>query len=298
MNRLADEGPYLEASIYFPYNSAELGAEEVAMVMQVAAHARVEPGRTAAVEIRGYADERGPEARNEDLSWARADTVGDRLFPLLPLNMQRVYDARGCGERPSSPGHAEWRRVDVRFVAAARPASSESHADSDAHGGKDANIRPLQQPVLVTEEQRRRATVLAEAYSGAADGHTLAAFAAIGVNRSQLLHLIQTEFRPVSDVERFLDWRLDSYDRAMQADSMPQVRVGEPPSMTPLTRTQWNQLSVLQYRIRALRRATAKLPEDADAARALKTVLSREAKLMKYLKESAAGKVRPGWPFE
>jgi outer membrane protein OmpA-like peptidoglycan-associated protein len=122
--RLANRNMYatLETkSIYFDFSKADLRDEGIAELDEVASALKADPN--AMVELQGFADPRGADRYNYQLTRERVDAVvrylvqrhGIPLWRIHAVGMGKVALAKG--ERPTRETHAKSRRVEIRFLA-------------------------------------------------------------------------------------------------------------------------------------------------------------------------------------
>ena len=88
---LEQTGKYTFRSVHFPSASAELQAEALPELKELAAYLQKHPGKKA--EIAGHTDDVGQAADNQQLSEARAKAVRDYLDQ--PRGCFRPFDVSG-----------------------------------------------------------------------------------------------------------------------------------------------------------------------------------------------------------
>jgi len=92
---LEQTGQYTFRSVHFPSASAELQAEALPELKELAAYLQKHPGKKA--EIAGHTDDVGQAADNQQLSEARAKAVRDYLVSQGVASARLMY--RGYGEQ-------------------------------------------------------------------------------------------------------------------------------------------------------------------------------------------------------
>lgn len=119
--RLASRNDYavLETkSVYFESNKADLRESDTSELQDIVKALKANPN--AIVELRGYADPRGSERYNYQLTRDRVDTVARYLVVQHGIDLRRIY-AVGLGkevvEKGSKQALPKSRRVDVRLLA-------------------------------------------------------------------------------------------------------------------------------------------------------------------------------------
>jgi peptidoglycan-associated lipoprotein len=108
-------------SVYFRFGRATLGDEGINELEEIARALKADPN--AVVELQGFADPRGSDRYNYQLSRERVDAVVRHLVQRHGIELRRIH-AVGMG-KVSRAGHeaaardfyAKSRRVDVRLLA-------------------------------------------------------------------------------------------------------------------------------------------------------------------------------------
>ena len=117
-NRLA---PLEEKVIYFDFGKAELKDEGINELAEVARALQADPN--AVLEVQGFADPRGSDRYNYQLTRERVDAVTRYLVQKHGVELRRIY-AVGMGKLTPVPGEkqsrdtmAKSRRVEIRVLA-------------------------------------------------------------------------------------------------------------------------------------------------------------------------------------
>lgn len=108
-------------TIYFDFNKADLRDEGINELADVAKALKADPN--AVLELQGFADPRGSDRYNYQLTRERVDAVVRDLVNRQGIDLRRIY-AVGMGKVAPEPGTkpdkdtlAKSRRVDMRIVA-------------------------------------------------------------------------------------------------------------------------------------------------------------------------------------
>jgi outer membrane protein OmpA-like peptidoglycan-associated protein len=108
-------------SIYFDFNKADLKDEGVNELRDVANALKADPN--AVLELQGFADARGPDKYNYQLTRDRVDAVVRYLVMREGIDLRRIA-AVGMGkatladgEKPNKDTYAKSRRVEMRLLA-------------------------------------------------------------------------------------------------------------------------------------------------------------------------------------
>jgi len=108
-------------SIYFDFAKADVRDEGMAELEDIAKALKADPN--AVVELQGFADPRGDERYNYQLTRERVDAVTRYLVQRHGIDLRRIH-AVGMGKVPPAPGEkatremlAKSRRVDIRLLA-------------------------------------------------------------------------------------------------------------------------------------------------------------------------------------
>jgi outer membrane protein OmpA-like peptidoglycan-associated protein len=121
--RFANRNRYAELgtmSIYFHFNKAVLQDRSMTELDEIASALKADPN--AVVELKGFADPRGTERYNFQLTRERVDAVVRYLVERHGIDLRRIH-AVGmgkvvqAGEKPSKEAFARSRRVDIRLLA-------------------------------------------------------------------------------------------------------------------------------------------------------------------------------------
>ena len=117
-NRLAS---LEEKVIYLDFGKAELKDEGINELAEVARALQADPN--SVLEVQGFADPRGSDRYNYQLTRERVDAVTRYLVQKHGVELRRIY-AVGMGKLPPTPGEkssrdtmAKSRRVEIRVLA-------------------------------------------------------------------------------------------------------------------------------------------------------------------------------------
>jgi outer membrane protein OmpA-like peptidoglycan-associated protein len=122
--RIADRNRYATVEtkvIFFDFNRADLRDEGVNELQDVARALQADPN--AVLELQGFADPRGSDRYNYQLTRDRVDAVTRYLVQRLGIDLRRIHavgmgKARlEAGEKPTRDTLAKSRRVEIRLVA-------------------------------------------------------------------------------------------------------------------------------------------------------------------------------------
>ena len=122
--RIANRNKYSELgskSIYFNFNQAAIQDNGMAELDELAAALKADPN--AVIELKGFADARGPDKYNQQLTRDRVDAVTRYLVERHGIDLRRIHAvgmgrvATTNGEKPTKETFAKNRRVDVRLLA-------------------------------------------------------------------------------------------------------------------------------------------------------------------------------------
>jgi outer membrane protein OmpA-like peptidoglycan-associated protein len=108
-------------TIYFDFNKADLRDEGVNELQDVANALKADPN--AVVELQGFADPRGSDRYNYQLTRERVDVVVRHLVQRYGVDLRRIHAVgmgkvvREAGERATRDAFAKSRRVDIRLLA-------------------------------------------------------------------------------------------------------------------------------------------------------------------------------------
>jgi len=107
-------------TVYFDFNKTDLRDESINELTEVAKALKADPN--AVLELQGFADPRGSDRYNFQLTRERVDAVVRYLVDAQGIDLRRLY-AVGMGKVAPVPGEkqtketlAKSRRVDVRLV--------------------------------------------------------------------------------------------------------------------------------------------------------------------------------------
>ena len=110
-----------EKVIYFDFGKAELKDEGINELAEVARALRADPN--AVLELQGFADPRGSDRYNYQLTRERVDAVTRYLVQKHGVDLRRIYAVGmgkltpAAGEKPSRDTLAKSRRVEIRVLA-------------------------------------------------------------------------------------------------------------------------------------------------------------------------------------
>jgi len=107
--------------IYFDFNKSDLKDEGMTELEEVAKALKADPN--AVLELQGYADQRGPDRYNYQLTRERVDAVTRYLVQRHGIDVRRIH-AVGMGkatlangEKPGKDAYSKSRRVEIRLFA-------------------------------------------------------------------------------------------------------------------------------------------------------------------------------------
>jgi outer membrane protein OmpA-like peptidoglycan-associated protein len=121
--RIANRNKYNELtskSVFFDFNKATLQDNGMSELDELAGALKADPN--AVVELKGFADPRGTERYNLQLTRERVDTVVRYLVERHGIDLRRIHavgmgKVAANGEKPNKETFAKNRRVDVRLLA-------------------------------------------------------------------------------------------------------------------------------------------------------------------------------------
>jgi outer membrane protein OmpA-like peptidoglycan-associated protein len=108
-------------SVYFDFDKAALRDEGINDIEDVAKALKADPN--AVVELQGFADGRGAERYNYQLTRERVDAVARYLVSRHGIDLRRIHTVGmgkvvlASGERPSNEVYAKARRVDIKLLS-------------------------------------------------------------------------------------------------------------------------------------------------------------------------------------
>ena len=108
-------------SVYFDFDKAALRDEGVNEIEDVAKALKADPN--AVVELQGFADGRGAERYNYQLTRERVDAVARYLVQRHGIELRRIHTVGmgkvvlAAGERASNETYAKARRVDIKLLS-------------------------------------------------------------------------------------------------------------------------------------------------------------------------------------
>ena len=108
-------------SVYFDFDKAALRDEGINEIEDVAKALKADPN--AVVELQGFADGRGAERYNYQLTRERVDAVARYLVSRHGIDLRRIHTVGmgkvvlASGERPSNEVYAKARRVDIKLLS-------------------------------------------------------------------------------------------------------------------------------------------------------------------------------------
>jgi outer membrane protein OmpA-like peptidoglycan-associated protein len=108
-------------SIYFDFNKADLKDEGINELRDVANALKADPN--AVLELQGFADARGTDKYNYQLTRDRVDAVVRYLVMREGVDLRRIAAVGmgkatlGAGEKPDKDTYAKSRRVEMRLLA-------------------------------------------------------------------------------------------------------------------------------------------------------------------------------------
>jgi outer membrane protein OmpA-like peptidoglycan-associated protein len=107
--------------IYFDFNKSDLKDEGMTELEEVAKALKADPN--AVLELQGYADQRGPDRYNYQLTRERVDAVTRYLVQRHGIDLRRIHAvgmgkaSAAAGEKPSKETYSKSRRVEIRLFA-------------------------------------------------------------------------------------------------------------------------------------------------------------------------------------
>jgi outer membrane protein OmpA-like peptidoglycan-associated protein len=108
-------------SVYFDFDKAALRDEGVNEIEDVAKALKADPN--AVVELQGFADARGAERYNYQLTRERVDAVARYLVQRHGIELRRIHTVGmgkivlAAGERGSNEVYSKARRVDIKLLS-------------------------------------------------------------------------------------------------------------------------------------------------------------------------------------
>ena len=108
-------------SVYFDFDKAALRDEGVNEIEDVAKALKADPN--AVVELQGFADARGAERYNYQLTRERVDAVARYLVQRHGIDLRRIHTVGmgkivlAAGERGSNEVYSKARRVDIKLLS-------------------------------------------------------------------------------------------------------------------------------------------------------------------------------------
>jgi hypothetical protein len=108
-------------SIHFDAGQAEIRGQDVGELERVAAALKADPNAIA--ELQGFADPRGSDRANNELSRARVEAVVRHFVQRHDIELRQLHAAPmgkaplAAGEKPTPEALANARRVDIRLLA-------------------------------------------------------------------------------------------------------------------------------------------------------------------------------------
>jgi outer membrane protein OmpA-like peptidoglycan-associated protein len=122
--RFANRNKYAQVqskSIYFDFNKADLKDEGINELRDVANALKADPN--AVLELQGFADARGTDKYNFQLTRDRVDAVVRYLVMREGVDLRRIAavgmgkEGVAAGEKPNKDTYAKSRRVEMRLLA-------------------------------------------------------------------------------------------------------------------------------------------------------------------------------------
>jgi outer membrane protein OmpA-like peptidoglycan-associated protein len=113
--------PLDQKAVYFDFNKAELKDEGIGELDEIAKALKADPN--AVLELQGFADQRGSERYNYQLTRERVDAVTRFLVQKHGIDIRRIYsvgmgkETLPRGEKATRDAMAKSRRVEVRVFA-------------------------------------------------------------------------------------------------------------------------------------------------------------------------------------
>ena len=107
--------------IYFDFNKSDLKDEGMSELEEVAKALKADPN--AVLELQGYADQRGPDRYNYQLTRERVDAVTRYLVQRHGIDLRRIHAvgmgkaSLASGEKPGKDSYSKSRRVEIRLFA-------------------------------------------------------------------------------------------------------------------------------------------------------------------------------------
>jgi outer membrane protein OmpA-like peptidoglycan-associated protein len=107
--------------IYFDFNKSDLKDEGMTELEEVAKALKADPN--AVLELQGYADQRGPDRYNYQLTRERVDAVTRYLVQRHGIDLRRIHAvgmgkaSLASGEKPGKDTYSKSRRVELRLFA-------------------------------------------------------------------------------------------------------------------------------------------------------------------------------------
>ena len=108
-------------SVYFDFDKAALRDEGVSEIEDVAKALKADPN--AVVELQGFADARGAERYNYNLTRERVDAVARYLVSRHGIDLRRIHTVGmgkvvlAAGEKANNEVYAKARRVDIKLLS-------------------------------------------------------------------------------------------------------------------------------------------------------------------------------------
>jgi outer membrane protein OmpA-like peptidoglycan-associated protein len=105
--------------IYFDFNKSDLKDEGMTELEEVAKALKADPN--AVLELQGYADQRGPDRYNYQLTRERVDAVTRYLVQRHGIDLRRIHAvgmgkaSLASGEKPNRDTYSKSRRVELRL---------------------------------------------------------------------------------------------------------------------------------------------------------------------------------------
>lgn len=113
--------PLEQKTIYFDFDKAVLKDEGINELAEIARAMQADPN--AVLELQGFADPRGSERYNYQLTRERVDAVTRHLVQHHGVDIRRIHaigmgkQPLGQGEKPTRDSLAKIRRVEIRVLA-------------------------------------------------------------------------------------------------------------------------------------------------------------------------------------
>jgi outer membrane protein OmpA-like peptidoglycan-associated protein len=105
--------------IYFDFNKSDLKDEGMTELEEVAKALKADPN--AVLELQGYADQRGPDRYNYQLTRERVEAVTRYLVQRHGIDLRRIHAVGmgkaglASGEKPGKETYSKSRRVEIRL---------------------------------------------------------------------------------------------------------------------------------------------------------------------------------------